>query len=178
MFISDSRLVDGSTRTESAIPGHFVEVPITRKGPVAALDRRAREEGVVHARAFVPPAATAQQALDRALAGRLTRESWPVWRDAYVRIYHDDDVDREKEKRFYDQVRMFFRLLGGPGGVALPKEFAGDAMAWVALASTYNHLATEGISQLGRRRLSSRQKMPREGPSPWRRSRRRFWQQH
>ena len=76
---------------------------------------------------------------------------------------------------------MFFRLLGGPGGVALPKEFAGDAMAWVALASTYNHLATEGISQLGPEKTLKQAENAAEGPSPWRiprGSRRRFWQQH
>ncbi len=105
------------------------------------------EGGLVHARAQNVQAPTsAANSLEAALAHPLTRETWPVWRETYIRIFYDDDLNPEKEKRFYEETRIFFRQTAGVAGDSLPQELAHDPMAWVATAWTYMHLAGKGLS--------------------------------
>ena len=73
----------------------------------------------------------------------LSANTWPIWREVYVRIFFDDDQDPEQEKKFYEQVRGFFAATAAVSDGSLPKELANDPMAWVALAWTYLHRAGE-----------------------------------
>src|SRR5262249_43058154 len=69
----------------------------------------------------------------------LSRETWPIWRDAYIRTYFDDTEDVERERRFYDQVRGFITASTAGSDGSLPKELANDPIAWIALSSAYLH---------------------------------------
>jgi len=73
----------------------------------------------------------------------LSPQTWPLWREAYTRIYFDDEQDPVQERRFYEQVRAFFRATAAGSGGSLPRELASDPMAWVALATTYLHGADD-----------------------------------
>jgi Zn-dependent protease with chaperone function/tetratricopeptide (TPR) repeat protein len=115
------------------------------------------EGGLVHVRAQSAQAPTsAANALDAVLARPLTRETWPDWRETYIRIFYEDDLNPEKEDRFYEQTRVFFRLAAGVAGDSLPQELAHDPMAWVATARTFMHLAAEGLSHSSKERLLDR----------------------
>jgi Zn-dependent protease with chaperone function/tetratricopeptide (TPR) repeat protein len=71
----------------------------------------------------------------------LTRETWPLWREVYVRIFFDDDQDRVQEEVFHQQVRNYFGATVAKSDGSLPKELANDPIAWVALAWSYLHWA-------------------------------------
>jgi Zn-dependent protease with chaperone function len=106
------------------------------------------------AEAQSPPAPrTAPSPYDAALAQPLSRETWPVWRETYIRTFYEDfdGQNRQKEKRFYEHVRGFFYAAAAASGGSLPKEFADDPMAWAALAWAHVHVAGgEGLLQAGR----------------------------
>lgn len=73
----------------------------------------------------------------------LSMETWPLWRDVFVRICYDDTTDPEQDRAFYERVRAFISATAAASGGTLPKELAGDPMAWVALAYSHLHLARE-----------------------------------
>jgi Zn-dependent protease with chaperone function/tetratricopeptide (TPR) repeat protein len=72
----------------------------------------------------------------------LSAKTWPLWREVYVRIFFDDDQDPDQERKFYEHVGTFFRTMAPAPGDTLPKDFADDGMAWVALA--WGHLSGTG----------------------------------
>jgi Zn-dependent protease with chaperone function/tetratricopeptide (TPR) repeat protein len=69
----------------------------------------------------------------------LSRETWPIWREVYARIFFDDMQDPVQANKFYEQVRTFFGATAAVSGGSLPKDFASDPIAWVALAWHYVH---------------------------------------
>ncbi len=69
----------------------------------------------------------------------LSRETWPVWREAYIRVFFADDQDPVQERKFYEQVSAFFRAMVAGAGGSLPKEFSKDPVAWFALGWAYLH---------------------------------------
>jgi hypothetical protein len=77
----------------------------------------------------------------------LSGGTWPLWREVYVRILLDDVHDPEQEKTFYDRVHAFFATTAAASGGSLPKEFASDPIAWVALARS--HLDRAGDDRPG-----------------------------
>jgi Zn-dependent protease with chaperone function/tetratricopeptide (TPR) repeat protein len=81
--------------------------------------------------------------LEAALARPLSLETWPLWSEAYLRIYHDDNVDPEKEREFYEKVHTFLRSTGATLGGPMPRELAADPIVWVALSSACHHAADE-----------------------------------
>ena len=85
--------------------------------------------------------APAPDPLEVATRQSLSRETWPLFREAYLRLFFEDDQDPEREKRFYERVRIFFGAMATATGGSLTEEFATDPVAWVALAWTYLHLA-------------------------------------
>jgi Zn-dependent protease with chaperone function/tetratricopeptide (TPR) repeat protein len=94
--------------------------------------------------------ATAAGVFEDAIRHPLTRQTWPVWREIYIKIFFEDVRNPEQEKWFYEQVRAFFGATAAAAGGSLPDEFAGDPMAWVALAWTYWHRAGEQAGPGGR----------------------------
>jgi Zn-dependent protease with chaperone function len=104
--------------------------------------------------AAVPTAST--NPLETALSRPLSRETWPLWREAYLRIFYDENQDKERERIFYEQIRSFFRAATAASAGSLPKEFTNDPMAWVAQAWTYLHLSGDGLSDAAQERYLAR----------------------
>ena len=93
----------------------------------------------------------------------LTGESWPFWREVYLRIFFDDNTDPAQDRIFYEQVRAFFTATVAASGGSLPKGFASDPIAWIVVASNHLHQAgddTRGIAareeELARAEAASR----------------------
>jgi hypothetical protein len=70
---------------------------------------------------------------------QLSAETWPEWREVYLRSYFEDYADTERETQFYERGRAFFGSLADEHGGSLPEPFADDPMAWVALAWALVH---------------------------------------
>jgi tetratricopeptide (TPR) repeat protein len=62
----------------------------------------------------------------------LTTETWPVWRDYYVRLYYAYEVGEPKD--FYERIRAFIGAIASPDGRTLPQDWAADPVAWVILS--------------------------------------------
>jgi Zn-dependent protease with chaperone function/tetratricopeptide (TPR) repeat protein len=67
----------------------------------------------------------------------LSSETWHLWREVYTRIFFEDLRDPDQEKKFYEHVERFLRATAAESGGSLPKQFASDPIAWVALAWHY-----------------------------------------
>jgi Zn-dependent protease with chaperone function/Flp pilus assembly protein TadD len=77
-----------------------------------------------------PP--TAQDVRDLMEHVPLSDATWPKWRDYFVRLYFDYDVEEPKE--FYERLRDFIGELATRHQGTLPDEWTGDAIAWTILA--------------------------------------------
>ena len=111
-----------------------------------------------------PAAPAASNPLQATLDRPLSKTTWPIWRETYLRIFYADDQD-PREKAFYEQVQTFFASGIAASGGVMPSEFANDSMAWVALAWTYIHSAgSDGLPQSDRdRQLTLAEEASRKG---------------
>ncbi len=81
-----------------------------------------------------PPSA---KEVEELMASRsLTAETWPQWRDYYVRLYYAYNVGEPLE--FYEQISNYLGATASASDNQLPDLLADDPVAWIAYA---NHLA-------------------------------------
>jgi hypothetical protein len=52
----------------------------------------------------------------------LSRETWPVWREVYLRTFLDDEEDLDQEKEFYRSISTFFGATAEESGGTLRSE--------------------------------------------------------
>src|SRR5262249_24886447 len=96
------------------------------------------------------PSAAPANPFEAATRQPLSAKTWPIWREAYVRTFFDDNRDPEPEKTFYEQVRAFFGATAAASGASLPKGCASDPIAWAARAWTDLHRAADGLGGAAR----------------------------
>lgn len=85
----------------------------------------------------------------------LTAETWPTWRDYYVRLYYAYDVGEPKE--FYERIGGFVGELASQNAGVLPGVWADDPVAWIALANHYRRSEpgfTERFEQASRKAVA------------------------
>ena len=141
-------------------PRQIVETSALWPYPAAPLGLLAARSALLLAGALIP--ASGQDAAsnppllpacsDAALARPLSPESWPVWREAYVRIFLMTNRMRKRRSRSTNRSGTSSAATASVSGGSLPKEFADDPMAWVAMAWTYMYLAGDGLSHAAQER--------------------------
>ena len=67
----------------------------------------------------------------------LSAETWPLWREVYLRMFFEDGLDPGREEDFYERLWAFIGTMAAASGGSLSGEFADDPIAWNILASSY-----------------------------------------
>lgn len=91
----------------------------------------------------LPPTAADVQALVKKQP--LTAETWPKWRDYYVRLYYEYEVGEPIE--FYEQIGEFFGGIASANKGTLTGPWATDPMAWIALSHHIRRTAPDSVER-------------------------------
>lgn len=65
----------------------------------------------------------------------LTAESWPEWRDYYVRLYYAYDVN--EPEAFNNRLHDYWGAIAAENGGQLSSEFSDDPIAWILVSRHY-----------------------------------------
>ena len=100
--------------------------------------------GAAESRLPQPPAAPEVEELVRTKP--LNAESWPAWRDFFVRLYYA--YDTRVPKQFYDRIGEYLDGLRRQNGGTLPGLLANDPVAWIARAQYLSDLKPLPVNQV------------------------------
>jgi Zn-dependent protease with chaperone function len=105
------------------------------------------------------PPPTAEE-VKKLVASPLTAESWPVWRDYYVRLYYATEVGEPPE--FYTKIREFMAGIAAMNNGELTGDLAADPVAWINLS---RHLRSSSREFLAQSESASRRALAQGDPA-------------